>query len=274
MTAIDIVERLIATHGGRAAWDDVISIRASLSSGGLAYASRFQSGKLVRRDVTVYPGQMRVLMRDFPSAGRWAEWCNDSVRIGRDGQGPHLARDHARARFRGWLLHPRWDDLDLAYFVGYALWNYLSFPRLLELPGVAWQILRGNRVGDPSLVSVTFPTSVPTHCSQQYFHLDANGLLRRHDYVAEVFGPWAAGANLCLRSEVIDGLRLYTRRRVVPSVGRSASVPFPTLVWIDLDQVSVCRSERTPTRPAQVRGPAIGDPHRPGNALNSTKGDP
>jgi hypothetical protein len=246
MTEIDIIDRLIAAHGGRDAWSHVTAIGARLSTGGLAFKSRLRFRALRDIEVAVHLIERRTSFLDFPQRGWWGEWCHDQVSIGPDGGAAEQTRSHARGRFKGWLAHPRWDDLDLLYFVGYALWNYLSFPRLLELPGVVLRPLRGGRQGQPTLLAARFPGDVPTHSEHQYFHLDADGLLLRHDYVAEVFGRWAAGANYCLRSEMVNGLRLYTRRRVVPSVGRRASLPFPTLVWIELDDLSVFREPQAP----------------------------
>lgn len=246
MTEVDILDRLTAAHGGRDAWSDVTAISARLSTGGLAYKSRLRFGALRHIEVAVHLVEQRVSVLDFPWQGWWGEWCHDRVSLGPVGGVAEQRRAHARGRFKGWLAHPRWDDLDLLFFLGYALWNYLSFPRLLALPGVVLRLLHGGRHRQPTLLAARFPDDIPTHCEHQYFHLDADGLLRRHDYVAEVFGRWAAGANHCLRNEMVDGLRLYTRRRVVPAMGHRVSLPVPTLVWIELDDLSVIREPQAP----------------------------
>ena len=47
----------------------------------------------------------------------------------RDRRNPREAfRDHAR--------DTKWDDLNLAYFSGYAMWNYLNAPFIFALDGV------------------------------------------------------------------------------------------------------------------------------------------
>ncbi len=69
--------------------------------------------------------------------------------------------------------------------------------------------------------------------------LDAAGLLLRHDYTADVIGGWATAANRRLASEVVDGLRFYTRRLVTPRFGDHPVLPGPTLVWIELDDIRV-----------------------------------
>jgi hypothetical protein len=47
------------------------------------------------------------------------------------------ARDDPRAAFAGHTDSTAWDDLHLAYFVGYANWNYLTSPFLLAGEGFA-----------------------------------------------------------------------------------------------------------------------------------------
>jgi hypothetical protein len=240
MNDAELLEPVLAAHGGLAIWRAVGRIDARFSSGGLAFALRWQAGKLLNHSISVFPHEMRVVIYDYPKPGDCGEWQIDAVGTGPIGQTHDHMRYRAREHFRGWIAQVRWDDLDLLYFAGYALWNYLSFPFLLCLDGVETTFVAG---AGRTLLEVNFPPGFPTHCSRQFFHLDREGLLLRHDYVAEVFGKWAAAANFCRKSEAVDGLRLYARRRVVPSLGRSASLPFPTLVWIELDDISIHSSE-------------------------------
>ena len=87
--------------------------------------------------------------------------------------------------------------------------------------------------------------------------LDAAGLLRRHDYTADVIGGWATAANRCLASEVVDDLRFYTRRLVTPRFGDHLVLPGPTLVWIELDDTGARagRRERMSGRRATLVAP-------------------
>jgi hypothetical protein len=58
------------------------------------------------------------------------------------------------------------------------------------------------------------PEHIRTHCREQTIHLDDRGLIARHDYVAEAFGPWAHGVHRSSDFRVFDGLPVPTRRRV------------------------------------------------------------
>jgi hypothetical protein len=45
------------------------------------------------------------------------------------------SRDDPRSAFRGHTRETPWDDLDVAYFNSYALWNYLTIPFVYTYPG-------------------------------------------------------------------------------------------------------------------------------------------
>jgi hypothetical protein len=44
-------------------------------------------------------------------------------------------RTDPRASFQDHTVQTKWDKLDLAYFSGYAIWNYLNAPFFFLLPG-------------------------------------------------------------------------------------------------------------------------------------------
>jgi hypothetical protein len=84
-----------------------------------------------------------------------------------------------------------------------------TFPFILEEPGV---VLRENDNGAPPRLDAVFEANFPTHSVKQSFWLDPSRRLVRHDYSADVIGPWATAANVCPDSVEADGLRFYNRR--------------------------------------------------------------
>jgi hypothetical protein len=134
-----------------------------------------------------------------------------------------------------------WDRLDVLYFGGYAMWNYLCTPFLWRREGLALS------EGDPwreagetwRTLKVRFPEGWPTHCAEQIFYIDARGRIRRHDYTAEVIGPYARAVHYGDRQRTFDGLLFPTRRRVFPRRRDNRALRFPTLIWIDIDHVAV-----------------------------------
>ena len=237
-----IAERLQAVfdaHGGTVRWQAVERIEARLSSGGLAFISKFQASALKGLRATVWPHEPRVELGGFGQPGGRGLWTPDEVQLV-DAAGTVVARrSQPRAALFTWPKRLGWDRLDILYFAGYALWNYLSFPLLLALPGVRVTGVEPGRPEGVQMLRAAFGPQVPTHSALQTFHVDAAGLLLRHDYTADVIGSWATAANRCLASEVVDGLRFYTRRLVTPRFGDHLVLPGPTLVWIELDDIRV-----------------------------------
>lgn len=243
MTAAAILAGLIERHGGAERWRRVRRIDAGLSSGGLAFTSKLQRSALLRTRASVFPHERRVTFSPFARESWLGEWQPELLRLVDAASG----RESTRQDPRGWFSRPsrrwRWDSMDVLYFAGYAIWNYLCFPFLLDDPSVHVTVAEPVRDEGGVVLVATFPQDYPTHSRVQRFHIDAQGLLTRHDYVADVIGTWARAANLCLDSVCIDGLRFYTRRRVVPALSNAHVLPFPTLVWIELGDISVHHHE-------------------------------
>ena len=237
MTSRQLLEETIEAHGGRDRWRAVRSIAFSLSSGGFAFLSRSQPSALKSLKVSLKPHERETTLGDFPRPGWRGVWTPDHVQI-RDPDGRLTAeRREPRRHFGGLVNQVYWDKLDILTFAGYALWNYLTFPFILEEPGV---VLTENATGAQSRVDAVFDANFPTHSARQSFWLDPSRRLVRHDYTADVIGTWATAANFCLDSVEVDGLRFYNRRKVLPRLGpRQTIVRFPTLVWIEIDDLRV-----------------------------------
>lgn len=235
--SLPLLAEIMQAHGGWQHWQSVGSIEAAFSSGGLAFASRMQPFALRDLKITVLPHAGKVTLHGYSGPGKQGIWTPEQVSIV-DGHGTVIReRDHPRAALAGFRKQLRWDKLDLLYFAGYALWNYLSFPYFLGLPGVSVKE-QASSTPERKLVA-TFDNGIATHSRAQIFHIDGKGLLRRHDYTADVIGSWAHAANLCLESTEVSGFRFYTRRRVFPRFGENTILPFPTLVWIAIDDIRV-----------------------------------
>ncbi|MBL8310589.1 MAG: hypothetical protein JNL19_09230 [Burkholderiales bacterium] len=239
LSADALLEDVAEAHGGYRRWNAVECIEADLCSGGFAFASHGQRNALKHLRISVHPHSRRVVLRDFHTPGWTGLWTPQRVQL-RDERGA-LFRERADPRysFRRFVKNFAWDELDMLYFAGYALWNYLSFPFLLLSAGVDVREPMDGVARRQRELWATFDPSIITHSATQRFVLTRNLHLTRHDYTADVIGRWAKAANLCTASEVVDGLRFYTRRVVYPQLGRDRHLPFPTLVWIELDNLRV-----------------------------------
>jgi len=115
----------------------------------------------------------------------------------------------------------------MAYFANYAFWNYFTLPALLISDEVQW------RESGPGVLDAAFPASIPTHCPQQRFHFDTDtGLLRQHDYTANVIGGFARAAHVIESHATQDGLCFPSHRRVTPRGPRGRPLAGPTLIAI------------------------------------------
>jgi hypothetical protein len=119
-------------------------------------------------------------------------------------------RPDARRYFSGGRRLFHWDALDLTYFLGYALWNYLTLPALLMRDDIEWNEL------EPGVLASEFPPHLPTHGTQQH-HFDLEtGLLTRYDYMPEVTFEKARAANIVLERGHCNGIPYEAKRTVHP----------------------------------------------------------
>jgi hypothetical protein len=236
-----IVEKAIAAAGGHALWRSIQTLELRVRLGGTVPAGKGLAlppdGSRATLDRT--SGQLRLELPARPSfvgvaAPDGAVWVEDAT-------GAVLER---RADGRAAFPAQCWDDLHYSYFAGYALRTYLSTPFLLAEPGFSVRALRPARVfGRRSdRLAVVFPDSFVTHSRRQVFYFDHEGLLVRHDYTAEPITRRVGVAHLSADHRTFDGLRLPTRRWVVPRL-LGHPLPGPRLITLDLDQVRIARSE-------------------------------
>jgi hypothetical protein len=101
---------------------------------------------------------------------------------------------------------------------------------------VSWQRLQA-----------TFPPDLLTHSPQQIFYFDAEGLLKRHDYTALVFGNFAKAAHYSWDHKEVNGIPFPTCRRVYPRKKDGSPLRLVTLVSIDIEAIEVkLKSEAEP----------------------------
>ena len=205
--------RVLEAYGGADRWRRAARVEAVVSAWGLLLRMKRQ------RPVAEMPCSVEVHRPGARMTPR--EWQGTSGTL--DGGDVRLEsptgeivgrRDDARRAFRGLGGLRRalsWDRLDLTYFAGYALWNYLAFPALLLRDDVTWSEIA------PDVLEAAFPASLTTHCAVQRFRVSPlTGLLVQHDYTADVIGRWARAAHVILEHGMRDGLAYPSHRRVTP----------------------------------------------------------
>jgi hypothetical protein len=241
---VSLLDEAIEAHGGRKRWRAAKEVRAHVRSGGLLLRTKGQSGCFKDYGLSVDTRSPSAVFEPYPRAGSTGVFAGDAVRI-LDADGAVTSeRQDPRAAFSGrpgLRRSLRWDHLDALYFAGYAMWNYLTIPFLFEWEGFECEEGEPLDTGSGSWrrLDVRFPEGFPTHCREQCFYFDAQGLLRRHDYTPEVVASFANAAHMVSGHREVDGLVFGTHRQVLPKAPGGRPLPGPTVVWIDLDSVSV-----------------------------------
>jgi|Tabmets5t2r1_1033131.scaffolds.fasta_scaffold67949_2 hypothetical protein len=242
MTAL--LEEVLEANGGLERWEATRSITARVRSGGLLHRTRVPGNRFADYRVTVDVHEPRATLDPFPRDGERGVFDRGAVSIETSDGELLESRAAARSAFGGLSgvrRNLRWDALDATYFAGYAMWNYLTTPLLLTRDGV--DVSEGEDWSEGGetwrRLEVEFPSHIDTHSDRQSFYFDARGVLRRQDYVAEVVGRWARAAHYCDEHVRAGGLVFPTRRWVRPIGLRDRSLPFPTLVSLELSELHV-----------------------------------
>jgi hypothetical protein len=235
----DLRDFVIGAHGGLDRWNQLSEVRAHLLIGGVLWAVKKQDGVLNDSMVRVELHRPFASHDAFEKGGLRTSFTPDRAAIETTGGQVVAERSHPRAAFDGHVLDTPWDWLHLVYFCGYTQWNYLTTPFSFAQPGYLSEELEPWREDGQTWrrLKVTFPAHIATHCAEQVFYFDADGLLRRHDYIPDVVG-WGPVAHYTSGHREFDGIMVPTRRRVYPvdPDGNVAEEPF--LVTIDLDSIT------------------------------------
>jgi len=231
----DLLQLAVHAHGGMTRWRQLTEISAHVSISGALWGSKGHPDVLADTHVTLDPHRQRISYDPFITADQRSIVTPDYTAIETHDGRVIADRANPRAAFAGHTPTTPWDELHVAYFSGYAMWNYLTLPFLLTHPGMQLQELEAHQEDGQAWrrLEATFPDSLATHNRIQTFYFDHDGLLRRHDYNADVFGGTPA-ANYSSGHKTFGGIVFPTQRRVVPLRPDGSTLPEPILVAIDL----------------------------------------
>jgi len=149
------------------------------------------------------------------------------------------ALDQPRASFAGHALETPWSTLQLAYFVGTAMWTYLTQPFTFTRPGFETSELEPwHEAGQQwRCLRVAWPSNLATHSSEQTLYFTTDGLLARHDYDVEISGGTSA-AHYVSDYDDVAGIKLPTKHRIFPRTPDGQSLDEPLIVSIDLSEIA------------------------------------
>lgn len=232
-----LLELAINAQGGLDQWRKFHTVSSHLKVGGELWHLKGHQGTI--EDVNVKVNLLEQSVSHVPNNEWHTLYTPDRIAI--ETSNGELVEEmyNPRGSFVGHTLESRWSNLQLAYFAGYAMWNYFNTPYQFTRPGFelaeidtwtedneTWRRLR-----------VRWPGGIHTHSKEQVFYIDSNGLIRRLDYEVEVSGNVSCVHYLSEYREV-SGIKLATRRVVyLKNADNNRDPSSPVIVSIDISDV-------------------------------------
>src|SRR5467141_839542 len=235
----DLLETAIEAHGGLERWNELDTVSARLIQGGVLWPFKGQGGVLDDVVVTASLHEERVSHRPFGAADRHSSFTPERVAIETDDGTVVEPLDQPRASFAGHTLETPWTTVQLAYFVGTAMWTYLTQPFTFALPGFETTELDPWQEGGEEWrrLRVVWPTYLATHSTEQTLYIGGDGLFRRHDYDVEIAGGTTAAHYISDYTQVA-GIMVPTKHRIFPRAPGGQALGEPLIVSIDVSEVA------------------------------------
>lgn len=223
--ARELIARSIDRHGGER-WSRIerLTLRPRLLSGLVPWVKGNGRTFTLPSHAELEPQIARATFFDYPRAGERGVFDAGRVALG---DAPLAER---RGRYRGFRKLRRWQPLDALYFFGYALTHYHAMPwtlrdaepLALRSTGRHGRQSSHDHGGDDAgfALKVRFPASLHTHSPVQTVYFDPDGLIVRHDYVADIVGGLARGAHFWRDYVTVEGIPIASRRTVYARLGR------------------------------------------------------
>ena len=235
----ELLDLAVKAHGGLDRWNKVNAIKVAASITGAIWFVKGKGDVLKNVVLTAQTRNERVTI-DFPGQDKRAVFEPNRIVIETIRGTLIEARDNPEKSFEGQQRETPWDDIQVAYFVGEALWTYLNTPFLYTHDGFLTEEISSIQVEGETWrrLKVTFPDSVKSHSREQISCFGPDGLLRRHDYTVDILGG-ATGLNYASDYRDVDGIIVPTKRRVYAYEGDYQLVKEPLLVAIDMGEITL-----------------------------------
>lgn len=233
-----LAKDIINAHGGLDTWRMFRRVSATLAQGGALWGLKGKAGILDRTRVTVATDTQWASHAPFGAIAARSDFTTRRIAL-LDAQDRVVsALDDPRDSFRGHALDTPWDDLQLAFFAGCAMWTYLNTPFLLAWDGVECEDA-GEWVEDGETwrkVSLRYPDTLEVFSKVQALYVGADLLVRRLDYDVEIAGD-TPGAHYVSDYTTVSGIAFPTRRRIYPRGPDGRRMAEPLVVSIDLSDI-------------------------------------
>jgi hypothetical protein len=227
-----LLDDVIEASGGMDCWNRLKRFTLQLSIDGVLFSKAGQSGRF--KDIAAEGSTQTQLVRftGFSGPGKCGAFQPQSVTI-EDPNGRVLRSwNDPQQSFCDHAKQAVWDELHMVFFCGFSVWNYLTTPFLLTLPeirveelppwpenGQLWRRLRA-----------VFPPTIVTHCPEQVFYFDDEGLQRRMDH--DLLGTRVA--QYLWAHQLFSGILVPTLRRSLTLKPDGTVIAKPSLLDMEI----------------------------------------
>ncbi|MDX3853637.1 hypothetical protein [Streptomyces sp. AK02-01A] len=235
-----LLKDVIAAHGGLDRWNEFSTLTARVRGGGALWTIKGQEGVMDDVTTTIDLRRQFTSHTPFGGPGLRGSFTPGRVAVEKDTGQVVEERFAPRESFAGHIQGTPWDLLHVAYFTGYAMWTYLTEPFSLAQPGAeVEEIDPWDENGETwRRLRVVFPEEFAAHCRENVYYVDDKGLIRRHDYVAEVLGSDpAVAAHYISDHRDVNGIVVPAARRVFLADEDGRPRPEPLIVSIGIEDV-------------------------------------
>ena len=235
----DLLQKAVEAHGGLKRWNEISSVTVAASLTGAIWFVKSQGDYL--KDVVMTVNTKKEWMTtDFPGQDKRFLFTPERLVMEKRDGTLIQARDNPEKAFEGQTRDTPWDDLQVAYFQGEALWTYLNTPFLYTQDGFQTEEIASIQVNGETWrrLKVTFPDHIKSHTREQISCFGPDGLIRRHDYTVDILGG-ATGLNYATDYKDVGGIIFPTKRRIYAYEGDYQLVPEPLLVKIDIGEITL-----------------------------------
>jgi hypothetical protein len=235
----ELLDLAVKAHGGLDRWNKVKAVKVAASITGAIWFVKGK-GDFLKNVVLTAETRNERLTVDFPGQDKRAIFEPNRIVIETKNGTLIEVRDNPEKSFEGQQRETPWDDIQVAYFVGEALWTYLNTPFLYTHDGFLTEEISSIQTEGETWrrLKVTFPDNIKSHSKEQISCFGPDGLLRRHDYTVDILGG-ATGLNYASDYRNVDGIIVPTKRRVYAYEGDYQLVNEPLLVAIDMSEITL-----------------------------------
>ncbi|GAA4263677.1 hypothetical protein [Dactylosporangium darangshiense] len=214
----DELQKLVLdAHGGLKRWSEVNTLVADLSVDGPFWQLRGFPHAFLEEHIEVAVHRQHIAVNPWVSPDTTMIFDADTQQVSLTTTGNRVVDSLTAPRltFADYDISSPWESLQVGYFLGYAMWNYLTTPFLFTFPGVRTREIQPWEESGQTWrrLHVTFPENIATHTAQQVFYYDSASMLRRLDYTVDVNADVPV-AHYVDDYKTFDGLVFPTRRRV------------------------------------------------------------